>query len=131
MAGEKDLHRLLTGLRPALREGRFAFVTLPPGTEVPGALEPLCVFREAEGLTLIVELSAAEAHGLAFVYPCRQITLEVHSSLEAVGLIATVATVLVAHGISVNPVSGFFHDHLFVPVADAARALTVLEKLGG
>jgi hypothetical protein len=42
------------------------------------------------------------------------ITLNVYSSLEAVGFIAAVGAKL--NKIGVNPVSGFFHDHCFVPV---------------
>lgn len=54
------------------------------------------------------------------------ITCNVHSSLEAVGFIAVLGTKLAQHGISVNPVSGFFHDHLFVPVEKAEEAMRVL-----
>ena len=49
-----------------------------------------------------------------------------HSSLEAVGLLAEVARRLAAHGISVNVVSGYYHDHLFVPVDRAEEALAAL-----
>ena len=43
------------------------------------------------------------------------ITLDIHSSLEAVGFIARIANVLALHDMGVNPVSAFYHDHLFVP----------------
>jgi uncharacterized protein len=65
------------------------------------------------------------------------ITLNVHSSLEAVGFVAFVAGKLAAFrwdgdgetgrgGITANVVSGFYHDHLFVPVGREADALAVL-----
>ena len=57
------------------------------------------------------------------------ITLNVHSSLEAIGFIAAVSEKLTEKGIGVNPVSGFFHDHCFVPVGREVEALDVLEKL--
>ena len=52
-----------------------------------------------------------------------------HSSLEAVGFLARITTKLAAHGISVNAVSAFYHDHLFVPTARADEALTLLREL--
>nr|WP_281404536.1 ACT domain-containing protein [Pyxidicoccus fallax] len=54
--------------------------------------------------------------------------MSVHSSLEAVGFIAAVSTRLAAHGIGVNPVAAYFHDHLFVPSARATEALALLES---
>lgn len=55
------------------------------------------------------------------------LTCAVHSSLEAVGFMAVLATALAESGISANPVSGWFHDHLFVPVHRAEEAVRVLE----
>ena len=88
-------------------------------------------FAEAEGTTLVVERRAAEAAGLAAAFPCRRITLRVHSALEAVGLTARVATALAAAGIPANIVAAFHHDHLFVPEARADEALEVLRALAG
>ena len=61
-----------------------------------------------------------------------RITLQVHSSLAAVGLTARVAESLAARGISANMVAAFHHDHVFVPWArrtDALNALAELYKL--
>jgi hypothetical protein len=57
------------------------------------------------------------------------ITLTVHSSLSAVGLLATIAQALAAQNISVNVVSAYFHDHLFVPQAQAEAAIACLQQL--
>jgi len=59
----------------------------------------------------------------------RQITLTVHSSLEAVGLTAAFATELTRHGISANVVAGYYHDHIFVGAGDAERAVAALQGL--
>lgn len=128
MAGETDLGTLLRSMSARLVPGAFVFATLPGGTVPPG-LSPRMVFEEAEGTTLILRREEAEAQGLAFAFPCRMITLEVQSSLAAVGFIAQIATELARHGMGVNPVAGYFHDHLFVPEDRAEEALAVLRRL--
>jgi len=57
------------------------------------------------------------------------ITLNVHSSLEAVGFIAFVAGKLSEKGIGTNPVSGFFHDHVLVGAGREAEAMECLEGI--
>ena len=60
----------------------------------------------------------------------RCITLDVHSSLEAVGLTAACAQALAAGGISANVVAGYSHDHILVPAPRAQDALAALDALG-
>jgi hypothetical protein len=57
------------------------------------------------------------------------ITLEVNSSLEAVGFLAAITGRLAEAGIPVNPVSGFHHDHLFMPEGRAEEAMAILGKM--
>lgn len=57
------------------------------------------------------------------------ITCDIHSSLEAVGFLAVITTRLAERGMGCNPVSGFFHDHLFVPVETGEEAVGVLREL--
>ena len=59
------------------------------------------------------------------------ITLDIHSSLAAVGFLAAVAGHLAGHGMGVNPVSGYYHDHLFVPEDRADDAMRALHALAG
>ena len=122
MPGIVDLAALLGGLDPILSPEVYVFAGLPPG--VPPPPEALMVYREAEGLTVIVEERLAE--GLDALFRSRRLTLRVASSLEAVGMIAAIAKRLARHGIPVNPVAGFHHDHLFVPVERAEEALALL-----
>jgi uncharacterized protein len=67
--------------------------------------------------------------GLDSAFRYRLITLNVHSSLEAVGLLAAVTTRLAAAGISVNAVSAVYHDHLFVAPGRAEEACGILRDL--
>ena len=129
--GQTNLDVLISTMQPVLQGPEYVFCTLPPGQPQPPLLAPVATFREAEGLTLIVTAAEAAQASLTAIYPCRWITLNVHSSLEAVGFLARITTHLATHGISVNPVSGYFHDHLFVPAARAEEALRLLEKMRG
>jgi len=90
MVGETNLERLLANMEPVLAEPVFDFLSWPADTPVPAQLEPRMVFQEAEGLTLIVELEKTQAAGLQTSFPCRMITLNIHSSLEAVGFLAAI-----------------------------------------
>jgi hypothetical protein len=128
MSGEQNLQTLLGTLSAKLVDGVHVFVTLPDN-RVPSNLQPRMVFRETEGTTLILLKSEAEAAGLDHDFACRMITLDVHSSLDAVGFIARIAAELTAHGMAVNPVSAFYHDHLFVPEERAQEALDLLGRL--
>jgi hypothetical protein len=129
MSGETDLNKLLATMRPELQGGTYVFVTLPLNVTVSDGLEAVMSFREDEGLTMIVPERAAVAAGITGVFPCRMITLMVHSALDAVGFLATTTTRLAAAGIGVNAVSAFFHDHLFIPAGQAEATLEILRGL--
>ncbi len=128
MSGELSLDILLRTMTATLAEGTYVFATLAPEA-MPSGVTPRMIFAEAEGITLILLREEAQAHGIAHEFPCRMITLDVHSSLEAVGFIARIATELAAQGMGVNPVSGFYHDHLFVPEGREQDALRILKDM--
>ena len=126
MSGERDLTRLLEAMQPELRPGRFVFTTV---TRPPEDLDPVALVREDEGVTLVVAQDEADRLSLPYDYVAAMVTLRVHSSLDAVGLTAAVARTLADEGISCNVMSGFFHDHLFVPVDQGPRAVALLGGL--
>jgi hypothetical protein len=130
--GESNLTTLLTTLQTTLHPSTFVFVTLPgtPGQQLPPPSLPIQMFfAEAEGTTLITTKQAATTYKLEYTFPCRMITLNVHSSLEAVGFMSKISAKLTEKGIGVNPVSGFWHDHCFVPVGREEEAMKALEEL--
>lgn len=128
MSGETNLDRLIRTMTPELQPGQFVFATAPSLT--PNIMaEAVMTFREAEGVTAIVPEAVAREHGLDYTYRCRCITLNVHSSLEAVGFLAVITGALARAGIGVNPVSAYFHDHLFIAEERIEEALAVLRPL--
>ena len=141
--GETDLTTLLATLKVSLSPTTYLFLTFPPPTTIytlPSALQLQMAFQESEGVTVITTEDSARENGYTLpnlpstpsvtaAFPCRMITLNVHSSLEAVGFIAVIATELKKLGKGVDPVSGFFHDHCFVPVGREKEAIVCLESI--
>jgi uncharacterized protein len=111
VSGEGNLGTLLRDMKPEIQDGIFVFCTLPEIEEIASAIRPVLMFREREGTTLVIRREEAESAGLPYQFPSRLITLAVHSSLEAVGLLAAITVRLAEAGISVNAVSAFYHDH--------------------
>ena len=129
MTGETDLTTLLHNLSPSLNPQDYVFCTIADAAYGDFAEhKPLASFMETEGLTLVLLKSSADKAGLTYEGSFKCITLNVHSSLEAVGLTAAVATRLAEQGISANVIAAFFHDHIFVASADADRALAALQS---
>ncbi len=128
MTGEMDLNTLLTGMSAEMTDETYVFATLPAGRGTDD-LTPRMVFRETEGTTVIITRETAERGGIEATFPCRMITLQIHSALEAVGFMAAIATELARHGMGVNPVAGYFHDHLFVPEDRADDAMRILAEI--
>jgi N-acetylglutamate synthase-like GNAT family acetyltransferase len=121
--GETDLQQLLAGLSPALAPRPRAILTQAHDAPVPA--DAIMLFREDEGATVVVD-----AADIATDEPrWAQITLRIHSILDAVGMMAAIATALADRGIPCNAVSAYFHDHLFVPWARRDEAIDALRAL--
>jgi uncharacterized protein len=129
--GETSLSTLLATLRPTLTPTTYVFTTLShPNTPDPSLLHSsIMTFLETEGLTLILPEQVAVQHKLEYIYRSRQIILDVHSGLDAVGFMAHISTKLAEEGFSVNPVSAYYHDHLFVKAEDAEAVMEVLRRI--
>ncbi|KJG10940.1 transporter [Photobacterium kishitanii] len=131
MSGITELSELLASMKPVLLEQEFVFCTVAGDLKDYVDLQPKATFIEAEGLTLVLEKNVAEDAQLAFSGSFRQITLTVHSSLEAVGLTAAVSAKLAEHNISANVVAAYYHDHIFVQTRKADAAMLALQAFGG
>ncbi|KAH7237067.1 thiamine diphosphate-binding protein [Fusarium redolens] len=127
--GELSLSKLLSTLTHTLHPTTYVFATFPDTSNLPPLSETQMMFKESEGITVIVSKDYAESHKIDYFFPCKMISLNVTSSLEAVGFMAVIATRLAAKGIGCNPVSGFYHDHIFVPLGREEESSEVLVRL--
>ncbi len=87
------------------------------------------VLVEDEGVTVVASITEAERRGWTSSFVAAWLTIQVHSSLEAVGLTAAMSRVLTAQDIPCNVLAGYFHDHLLVPVDRADEAIDALHSL--
>ena len=130
MTGEKNLAKLLPAMSPALIAGEFVFCSFEKAHYGDHSdLEPIAAFTESEGLTLVIKKSNADKHEIKYESVFRCITLNVHSSLDAVGLTAAFSSKLAEHGISANVIAGYFHDHIFVQNEHAEKAIAAISEL--
>lgn len=127
--GETDLQRLLGGLAPELAERPRAIRSQAADVAVPA--DAIMSFRENEGITTIVVVDEHALDESAGEPLWAQITLRIHSSLEAVGMMAAIAAALTTRDIPCNAVSAYYHDHLFVPWPRRDDTLAALRELTG
>lgn len=130
MAGIKDLKALLSNIAPALDERNFVFCTFPEfDWNSMKHLNPTGFFQEKEGATFIITEQQAIDNNILYESVYRLITLNVHSSLDAVGLTAAFSAKLAEKEISANVVAAYYHDHIFVPEDKAELALAAIHEL--
>jgi hypothetical protein len=128
MTGESNLKTLLREMKPQLVPGEFVFCSIQED-ELESVNLPLFVFQEPEGITIVVTKEVANQHGLSYESTWGMVSLTVHSNLEAVGFLAAVTNHLAKAGVSVNVVSAYHHDHLFVPHNRTNEVLILLNDL--
>ena len=128
MAGERDLTKLIRNMKPDLQPGTYVFTTVNIMKGIP-LTDIICVFREKEGITIVMEQDKADKLQLHYDFLAAWITLNVHSSLDATGLTAVFSNALAKQAISCNVISGYYHDHIFIEKKDENIAISVLHEL--
>lgn len=126
--GEKNLDVLIKTMAPVLNKGDYVFCSINNLTEF-NIEDILCLFREKEGISILINKLLADKLNLPYTSILSWITLTVHSSLEAVGLTATFSKALADEGISCNVIAAYYHDHIFVGKDDAIKAINILQQL--
>ena len=127
MPGETDLDKMLATLQVERRPEPVTLVTLPGPVELGAGVEAL--ISESEGTTAVVTVAEAKRRGWPIDFVGVWLTVQVHSSLEAVGLTAAMSKVLTEQDIPCNVLAGFFHDHLLVPLDRVDDAVAALNSL--
>lgn len=115
-----DPAQMIAQMRPLRVPGLWAFRTVSD-QELTALTNVQAMFRETEGVSVLIPAGAGDD---AMV----QITLQVFSALDGVGLTAAVSATLADAGIPCNVIAARHHDHIFVPEATADRAVTLLEE---
>lgn len=128
MTGETNISALVKGMTPKLNEGEYVFATVQNLNNIDRT-QTICEFKEAEGITVVIDKKIADELNMKYEYIASWITLTIHSSLEAVGLTAAFSAALAKHHISCNVIAGYYHDHIFVDKQDAEKAIQVLNEL--
>ena len=70
---------------------------------------------------MIIGKHLADLNGLTYDIVFRRISLKIHSSLEAVGFLARITEVVAAQGYSVNVISAYFHDYLYIKTQEVKK----------
>ena len=87
------------------------------------------MIKEKEGMSLVL----TKEDGMAMGFDCSNlmacISLDLGSSLLAIGLTASISQALSESLIPCNVIAGYYHDHIFIPVGEADAALEILQNL--
>ncbi|CAK4028320.1 Hypothetical predicted protein [Lecanosticta acicola] len=135
-SGTTNLRELIKSTTPILEPEQFVFAhLLADSSKLPDTFSRMSelnvkmLFREREAWTIILPQAVADREGLGYEFPCRQITLNIHSSLDAVGFIAAIAARLTRLSVGVNCVAAYYHDHLFIPTGREDSVVAELEAM--
>ncbi|NIZ62526.1 hypothetical protein DL239_16260 [Sedimentitalea sp. CY04] len=121
---------MISNMTPELQLGGFVFATFPDGKDQGDLIQQaISVFKESEGISLILPVDVAKGAGISVEDEMCCITLNVYSSLQGVGLTAAVSNALGEVGIPCNMVAAYHHDHVFVPAEMSEQAMQVLVSL--
>ena len=128
LEGETNLDQILKTLSPELNPGEYIFHSTKDPSQFD-AKDIVGLFKEKEGVTVIVSRELADRKKIPYKFIASWITLNVHSSLDAVGLTSAFSTALAKENISANVMAGYYHDHIFVAKEDADKAMMALRQL--
>ena len=116
-------------MNPELDNDSYVFLSVSEKEFKNLKINPLLIYKEKEGITLILDKESADKNNLSYNGVWSLITLKVNSDLNAVGFLAAISKKLAEAGISINAVSAYYHDYLFVHYKKSKEALRLLKEL--
>lgn len=128
MSGLTNLQETLKSIKVTCDDIEYGFASVADESKVDRD-KVLATFHENGRLALIAPVGYLSEQGIEHEGPYAKLTIDVHTSLELVGLTAVMARELAEHGISANVVAAFYHDHVFVQYPARAKAIKLLEGL--
>jgi len=128
MSGSTDLKETLKSLKVTCDNVEYGFTSLEDTSKVSRD-ELLATFQEDGRLAIIAPVAYLQSQGVDYEGPFARLTIDLHTSLELVGLTAVIATKLAEHGVSANVVAAFYHDHVFVQHDLREKAIDLLISL--
>ncbi|WP_341224600.1 ACT domain-containing protein [uncultured Arcticibacterium sp.] len=125
---KNSIESLIENMSPEYNSGDFVFVSVQSlsGIDID---DVLALFRESEGISLVLTKVKAEELNLNYDGVFSWITLKVFSDLNDVGFTAAFSNALAGEGISCNVIAGVNHDHIFVLKYDTNAAMKILSNL--
>lgn len=128
MKAKADIRSLLKNLSPRVNAGEYVFCSISTNYKLKN-IEVVASILESDSRTIVIRKEDAEEVKLHYDTSMSWITLDVVSSLEAIGLTSTISKKIADHKISCNIIAGYYHDHIFVPYSDHAKAIQLLKSL--
>jgi hypothetical protein len=128
MTGNTNLQEVLNSMQVSCDEIEYGFATTDKNANISVA-DVLGTFQESEGLTILATKQYLEESGLNYEGPFAKLTVEVHTSLELVGLTAVLASKLAEKAISANVFAAYYHDHIFVQYEAREEAIATLSSI--
>jgi len=128
MSGITDLRQTLQSIKVVCDDVQYGFASIQDETQIKTD-EVLATFHENGRLAIIAPKDYPDSLSIENEGPYAKLTIDVHTSLELVGLTAVMATKLAEHGVSANVVAAFYHDHVFVQYELRQKATQLLESL--
>lgn len=128
MSGQTNLNDVLKSLDISCDGIEYGFANIK-ADGFPQSADIIGTFSEKEGLTIIASVIYLRENNIQFDGPYAKLTIEVHTSLQLVGLTAVLSKQLAENGISANVVAAYYHDHIFVQYEHRQKAIELLYKL--
>jgi hypothetical protein len=128
MAGQTKLLEVLSLIHVTCDEVEYGFATIQSNVEI-AAKNLLGTFREAEGMTIIASKGYLIENRIPFEGPFAKLTIEIHTSLDLIGITALLSNKLAENEISSNVVAAYYYDHIFVQYHLRAKAMHVLNAM--